>query len=164
MNQFDLMRSRRFAPLFVTQFLGAFNDNVFRFALIIFVTFTVAAQTGMDTRMLVVLSGGIFILPFFLWSALAGQLADKYEKARLIRLIKTAEVMIMGLGAVGFWLENYHFLLLVLFLMGTHSTFFGPLKYGVLPQHLAANELTGGNGLIQMGTYVAILVGSVVGC
>ena len=163
MSQFDLLRSQRFAPLFCTQFLGAFNDNVFRFALIIFVTFTVATRTAMDSRMLVVLSGGIFILPFFLGSALAGQLADKYEKARLIRLIKTAEVAIMGLGAVGFWWENYHFLLFVLFLMGTHSTFFGPLKYAVLPQHLRADELTGGNGLIQMGTYVAILVGGVVG-
>ena len=163
MSQFNLMRSRRFAPLFFTQFLGAFNDNVFRFALIIFVTFTLADRTGIDSRMLVVLTGGIFILPFFLMSALAGQIADRFEKSRLIRLIKTAEVIIMGLGAVGFWIENYYFLLAVLFLMGTHSTFFGPLKYGVLPQHLREDELTGGNGLIQMGTYVAILTGGMIG-
>lgn len=163
MSQFTLMRSRRFAPLFFTQFLGAFNDNIFRFALIIFVTFTLADRTGVDTRMLVVLTGGIFVLPFFLMSALAGQIADRYEKSGLIRLIKTAEVIIMGLGAIGFWLENYYFLLAVLFLMGTHSTFFGPLKYGVLPQHLTEAELTGGNGLIQMGTYVAILTGGMVG-
>jgi MFS family permease len=157
------MRTRRFAPLFVTQFLGAFNDNVFRFALIIFVAFTLAERSAMDVRMLVVLTGGVFILPFFLWSALAGQLADRYEKSCLIRLVKTAEVAIMGLGAVGFWLESYYFLLVVLFLMGTHSTFFGPLKYGVLPQHLREEELTGGNGLIQMGTYVAILTGGMLG-
>ncbi|MEX2480915.1 MAG: MFS transporter [Gammaproteobacteria bacterium] len=163
MSQASLIRSRRFAPLFITQFLGAFNDNVFRFALVIFVTFTVAAQTGMDTRMLVVLTGGIFILPFFLFSALAGELADKYEKSRLIRLIKSAEIAIMGLGAIGFWISSYPFLLAVLFLMGMQSTFFGPLKYGVLPQHLTAEELTGGNGLIQLGTYVAILVGGMTG-
>ncbi len=163
MSQSSLLVTRRFLPLFITQFLGAFNDNVFRFALIIFVTFTVAERTGLDTRMLVVATGGIFILPFLLFSALAGQLADKYEKSRLIRWVKTAEVVIMGLGAVGFWLGNYVFLLVVLFLMGVHSTFFGPLKYAVLPQHLHEQELTGGNGLIQMGTYVAILTGGMVG-
>ncbi len=163
MSQSALMRSRRFAPLFWTQFLGAFNDNVFRFALVIFVTFTVAQRTGMDTRMLVVLTGGIFILPFFLFSALAGQVADKFEKSTLVRRIKSAEIAIMGCGAVGFWLGDYLFLLAVLFLMGVQSTFFGPLKYGVLPQHLQAQELTGGNGLIQMGTYVAILVGGIAG-
>lgn len=163
MSQFALLRSRRFLPLFVTQFLGAFNDNVFRFALIIFVTFTLAERTGIDARMLVVLTGGVFILPFLLFSALAGQLADKYEKAQLIRWIKTAEIIIMGLGAVGFWLADYYFLLTVLFLMGTHSTFFGPLKYAVLPQHLAEAEMTGGNGLIQMATYIAILSGGIAG-
>ncbi len=163
MSQFNLMRSRRFAPLFYTQFLGAFNDNVFRFALIIFVTFTVAERTGMDTRMLVVLTGGIFILPFFLFSALAGQIADRYEKSRLIRRIKTAEVVVMGFGAIGFWLEDLYMLLTVLFFMGAQSTFFGPLKYGILPQHLEESELTGGNGLIQMGTYIAILVGGMAG-
>lgn len=163
MSQGTLLRARRFAPLFWTQFLGAFNDNVYRFALIIFVTFTVAERTGLDTRMLVVLSGGVFVLPFFLFSALAGQLADKYEKSRLIRWIKNAEIVIMGLGAFGFWLENYQFLLAVLFLMGTHSTFFGPLKYGILPQHLAEHELTGANGLIQMATYIAILTGGMLG-
>jgi MFS family permease len=149
--------------LFAAQFLGAFNDNVFRFALIIFITFTVAQRTGIDTRSLVVLSGGIFIVPFFLFSAMAGQIADKYEKSRLIRTIKSAEIAVMGLGAVGFWLENEVFLFIVLFLMGAQSTFFGPLKYAVLPQHLEEQELTGGNGLIQMGTYVAILVGAIGG-
>ena len=163
MSQFSLMRSRRLAPLFVTQFLGAFNDNVFRFALIIFITFTVADRTGEDTRTLVVLTGGVFILPFFLFSALAGQIADKYEKARLIRQIKTTEIIIMGLGATGFWLENLYILLTALFFMGAQSTFFGPLKYGILPQHLDEADLTGGNGLIQMGTYLAILTGGIAG-
>ncbi|MEQ8233395.1 MAG: MFS transporter, partial [Gammaproteobacteria bacterium] len=102
-------------------------------------------------------------LPFFLFSALAGQIADKYEKSRLIRHVKSAEIVVMALGACGFWLGNYPFLLAVLFLMGVQSTFFGPLKYGVLPQHLAREELTGGNGLIQMGTYVAILLGGMLG-
>ncbi|MCP5201442.1 MAG: MFS transporter [Gammaproteobacteria bacterium] len=163
MRQSGLIHSRRFAPLFLTQFLGAFNDNVFRFALVIFVTFTVAERTGLDTRVLVVLTGAIFILPFFLFSAFAGQVADKYEKAALIRHVKTAEIVVMGLGALGFWLESYPFLLAVLFLMGLQSTFFGPLKYSVLPQHLAPDELTGGNGLIQLGTYVAILTGGLCG-
>lgn len=163
MHQFSLLKSRRFAPLFATQFLGALNDNVFRFALVIFITFTVAQRTGTDTRSLVVLSGGIFILPFFLFSALAGQIADKYEKSRLIRTIKSAEIVVMGLGAVGLWLANEVFLLFVLFLMGAQSTFFGPLKYAVLPQHLQQQELIGGNGLVQMGTYIAILVGAVGG-
>jgi len=163
MSQFGLLRLRRFAPLFCAQFLGAFNDNVFRFALVIFVTFTVAEQADTDTRMLVVVTGAVFIAPFLVFSALAGQLADKYEKAHLIRVIKTAEVAIMGAGALGFWLGDYRLLLAVLFLMGAQSAFFGPLKYGILPQHLAAHELTGGNGLIQMATYVAILLGAIVG-
>jgi MFS family permease len=163
MSQATLIRSRRFAPLFMTQFLGALNDNVFRFALIIFVTFTVAERMGMDSRTLVVITGAIFILPFFLFSALAGQIADKFEKSHLIRFFKSTEIVVMGLGAAGFLLGNYYFLLGVLFLMGTQSTFFGPLKYGVLPQHLSRSELTGGNALIQMGTYIAILGGSVLG-
>jgi len=163
MNQFQLLRSRRFAPLFATQFLGAFNDNVFRFALIIFITFTLADKFGIDTRSLVVISGGIFILPFFLFSSLAGQIADKYEKSSIIRRIKFAEIIVMSLAAIGFWLESAPFLFAVLFLMGTQSTFFGPLKYGILPQHLDTAELTGGNGLIQMGTYTAILLGAVAG-
>ncbi|MGB1882683.1 MAG: MFS transporter [Gammaproteobacteria bacterium] len=163
MTQSKLIRSKRFAPLFWTQFLGAFNDNVFRFALIIYVTFTLAERTGMDTRTLVVLTGGVFILPFFLFSALAGQMADKYEKSGLIRHIKSIEIAVMGLGAVGFIVDSYELLLGVLFAMGLQSTFFGPLKYGVLPQHLDDEELTGGNGLIQMGTYIAILGGSVIG-
>ena len=163
MSQFNLLSSRRFWPLFATQFLGALNDNIYRFALIIFITFQLATESSIPAGTLVVLSGGIFILPFFLFSALAGQLADKYEKSGLIRWIKLAEVVVMGLGAVGFYLHSPSLLMVVLFLMGTHSAFFGPLKYGILPQHLAEHELTGGNGLIQMATYVAILCGAVAG-
>ncbi len=163
MSQFDLLASRRFLPLFIAQFLGALNDNIFRFALVIFITFTLAERSPIPAGMLVVASGGIFILPFFLFSAFAGQLADKVEKARLIRLIKLAEIAIMALGAIGFWLQHAGFLLGVLFLMGTHSAFFGPLKYGILPQHLREEELTGGNALIQMATYIAILLGAMIG-
>ncbi len=163
MSQFDLLATRRFLPLFVAQFLGALNDNIFRFALVIFITFTLAERSPLPAGMLVVASGGIFILPFFLFSACAGQFADKFEKARLIRLVKFAEIAIMALGAIGFWLQHAGFLLGVLFLMGTHSAFFGPLKYGILPQHLREEELTGGNALIQMATYVAILLGAMIG-
>ncbi len=163
MSQLHLLRSRRFWPLFTAQFLGALNDNVYRFALIIFITFQLAATSTIPAGTLVVLSGGIFILPFFLFSALAGQLADKYEKSGLIRWIKLAEIAVMGLGAVGFYARSPTLLMTVLFLMGTHSAFFGPLKYGILPQHLAEHELIGGNGLIQMATYVAILCGAALG-
>lgn len=163
MSQLLLLRTRRFWPLFAAQFLGAFNDNLYRFALVIFITFQLASTSRIPAGTLVVLSGGIFILPFFLFSALAGQLADKYEKSLLIRWIKLAEIMIMGLGAAGFYLHSTSLLLFVLFLMGAQSAFFGPLKYGILPQHLAEHELTGGNGLIQMATYVAILCGAAAG-
>ena len=163
MNQFSLLATRRFLPLFLAQFLGALNDNIYRFALVIFVTYRLAGESGLSAGTLVVASGGIFILPFFLFSAWAGQLADKLEKSRLIRLIKAVEIGLMGLGAVGFWLGSVPLLFLVLFLMGTHSTFFGPVKYGILPQHLTREELTGGNALIQMATYIAILCGTLLG-
>lgn len=163
MSQFNLLATRRFWPLFLTQFLGALNDNVFRFALVIFITFHVSMQAGLPANLLVVLSGGIFILPFLLFSALAGQLADKYDKAWLIRRTKLLEIGVMCLGAIGFYVQNTPLLLLVLFLMGTQSAFFGPLKYGILPQHLAPRELTGGNALIQMATYIAILGGASIG-
>jgi MFS family permease len=163
MNQFRLLNTPRFLPLFLTQFLGALNDNIFRFALIIFITFTLAERIGLDSKLLIPLSGGIFILPFFLFSSLAGQIADKYEKSILVRRLKFIEIIVMTLGAVGFWLDNTYLLFFVLFCMGTQSTFFGPLKYGILPQHLEDHELTGGNGLIQMGTYSAIIIGVIVG-
>ena len=162
-NLSHLLRTRRFLPLFVTQALGALNDNVFRNALFILVTYRIAVAAGSDAQIQVTLAAGLFILPFFLFSALAGQLADKYEKARLIRLVKFCEIPIMGLAAAGFFIGEAGFLMAVLFLMGTQSTFFGPLKYGILPDLLADDELIGGNGLIEAGTFLAILAGTIAG-
>ena len=163
MNQFKLLGTRRFLPLFCTQFLGALNDNIYKNALVIFIAFTLADRTSINSSVLVIIAGGVFILPFFLFSATAGQIADKYEKAMLIRRIKVAEVIIMSMAAAGFLLQDVIVLMTVLFLMGAQSTFFGPLKYGILPQHLDVDELTGGNGLIQTATYIAILVGTIIG-
>ena len=162
-NQFDLLRQRRFGPFFWTQFLGAGNDNVYKNALVIFVAFQAAAQAGLDANTLVNLAAGIFILPFVLLSATAGQLADKYEKSRLIRYIKVFEIAIMVVGAIGFWRQNLLLLFLALALMGVHSTIFGPVKYSILPQSLKPDELVGGNGLVEMGTFVAILLGTIAG-
>lgn len=159
----QLFKTRRFWPLFITQFLGAFNDNVFKNALIILITYVVAAKAGMDAQVLVTLSAGLFILPFFLFSATAGQLADKHEMGRLIRYIKLAEILIMALAAIGFYLENVWLLLGVLFLMGTQSACFGPLKYSILPSHLEERELLAGNALIEAGTFLAILIGTITG-
>ena len=163
MSQYALLNSRRFLPLFGTQFLGALNDNIYKNALVIFITFTLADKTVIDSTILVILAGGIFILPYFLFSATAGQVADKYEKSMLIRRVKVGEIMIMSFAIVGFITQSVIVLMTVLFLMGTQSTFFGPLKYGILPQHLEVNELTGGNGLVQMGTFLAILGGTITG-
>ena len=163
MNQFSLFTTRRFAPLFFTQFLGALNDNIYKNALVILIAFTLAEMTKQNSSLLVILAAGVFILPFFLFSATAGQLADKYEKSLLIRRIKLAEIVIMSLGAVGFYFLSPYLLMVVLFLMGAQSALFGPLKYGILPQHLQTEELTGGNGVIQMGTYLAILLGTMLG-
>jgi 1-acyl-sn-glycerol-3-phosphate acyltransferase len=163
-NQFDLMRERRFAPFFWTQFAGAANDNVLKNALVIFVAFgATAAATGMDANTLVNLAGAIFIAPFMLLSATAGQLADKWEKGRLIRLIKLFEIAIMAVALVGFWRRDVATLFIALGLLGVHSTLFGPVKYAILPQHLKTEELVGGNGLVEMGTFVAILLGTIVG-
>jgi len=162
-SQFDLLAQRRFAPFFWTQFLGAANDNIYKNALIIFVAYHAAAQTTLDANTLVNLAAGLFILPFMLFSATAGQLADKYEKSRLIRFIKVLEIGIMVVGAVGFLLPSLVLLFVALFLMGVHSTLFGPVKYAILPQHLRNDELVGGNGLVEMGTFVAILLGTIAG-
>ena len=162
-NQFGLLGQRRFLPLFVTQFLGAFNDNVFKNALIILIAFQAAENIGVNSNTLINLSAGLFILPFFLFSASAGQFADKFEKARLIRLTKLLEVVIMACAFIGFYTNNVLLLMALLFLMGTQSTLFGPLKYGILPQHLKSEELVGGNGLIETGTFLAILLGTMTG-
>ena len=162
-NQYDLLRQRRFAPFFWTQFAGAGNDNVYKNALIIFVAFHAAAHSAYDANTLVNVAAGVFILPFVVLSATAGQLADKYEKSRLIRYIKLFEIAIMVVGAVGFWRQDLVLLFTALALMGVHSTLFGPVKYAILPQHLRPEELIGGNGLVEMGTFVAILLGTIVG-
>jgi len=162
-SQFDLLRQRRFAPFFWTQALGAGNDNVFKNALVIFVAYHAATLTAIDANTLVNLAAAVFIAPFVLLSATSGQLADKFEKSRLIRYIKLFEIAIMTLGLLGFWWRNLTLLFVALALMGVHSTLFGPVKYAILPQHLKTDELVGGNGLVEMGTFVAILVGTIVG-
>ncbi len=162
-SQFALLKTPRFLPFFITQFLGAFNDNVFKNALIIFITFHVASLTQADINTLINTAAGLFILPFFIFSAFAGQVADKFEKSLLIRRVKLAEIGIMALAGVGFLIGHTGFLIAVLFLMGTQSAFFGPVKYSILPQHLKATELVGGNALVEMGTFLAILVGTIVG-
>lgn len=159
-NQFDLLRTQRFLPLFLTQFANAFNDNLYKNALMVFLTLTLAAT---DAPALLNLCAALFILPFFLFSATAGQLAETLDKARIIRAIKLAEIGIMAVGAAGFVLGATWLLIVALFLMGVHSTFFGPIKYAILPQHLTRDELIGGNGLIDMGTFLAILLGTIIG-
>lgn len=158
-SQFALFRSKRFTPMFFTQFLGAFNDNVFKQGLILVLTFMASAKLSMSVSLLNNLAAMLFVLPFFLFSALAGQLADKYDKAKLTRIVKISEIVIMILATLGFVFEIYALLFLALFLMGTHSTFFGPVKYAYLPQAMHQDELVGANGLFQMGTSLAILTG-----
>src|SRR5437763_11697104 len=144
-SQFQLLRERRFAPFFWTQFLGAGNDNLYKNALIIFVAYQAASLTSLSSNDLVNLAAGLFILPFVLLSATAGQLADKFEKSRLIRWIKLFEIAIMAIGAAGFLQQSVALLFVALALLGVHSTLFGPVKYAILPQHLRTQELVGGN-------------------
>ena len=162
-SQFTLFRQRRFMPFFMTQGLGAFNDNIFKNALAAALVFEGSRLGGLNTDQVVNLSAMLFILPFFLFSALFGQFADKYEKSVQIRWIKLFEVVIMVLATLGFWLNSVPLLLFVLFLLGLQSTIFGPIKYGILPQILRQEELVGGNALIEMGTFVAILAGTIAG-
>jgi 1-acyl-sn-glycerol-3-phosphate acyltransferase len=162
-GQFSLLKARRFAPFFSTQFLGAFNDNLFKNALVVLLTFQAASWTSLDPGILANLAAGIFILPFFIFSATAGQLADKYDKALLSRLVKLLEVVIMLLAGLGFAMHSLPVLLGALFLLGCHSTLFGPVKYAILPQHLHEDELVGGNALVEAGTFVAILMGTLAG-
>ena len=162
-TQFSLLSKRRFLPLFLTQFLGAFNDNLFKSALVILITFRLAEQNGMNAQILITVVAGLFILPFFLFSATAGQLADKYEKSFLIRIVKFVEIILMCMTAVAFQYLNLFALVILLFFMGAQSAFFGPLKYSILPQHLEEDELVAGNGLVSAGTYIAILTGTLFG-
>jgi len=162
-NQFKLLTQRRYLPFFITQFLGAFNDNLYKNALVIMFSFTAISIFGISSDVLINFAAVIFILPFFLFSATAGQLADKYDNATLMQYIKILEVIIMLFAAVGFYLQSPEILLFVLFLMGTQSAFFGPVKYGYLPRVLNREELVGGNGMTDMGTFLAILLGMIAG-
>ncbi|MGF6608872.1 1-acyl-sn-glycerol-3-phosphate acyltransferase [Paraburkholderia sp. WSM4175] len=162
-SQFRLLGQRRFAPFFWTQFLGAMNDNVFKIGFTSLVTYQAARFSGVDPKTAAFLISAIFILPFVLFSATSGQIADKYDKALLTRLVKTFEIAVMLVGGAGFWLHSAPLLYLCTFLMGVHSTVFGPVKYSYLPQHLSQAELVGGNGMVEMGTFVAILIGTIVG-
>lgn len=159
-SQISLLAQRRFSPFFWTQLLGAFNDNLFKQTLVLLVVYHGAQYSTMPAALVTNLAAGLFILPFVLFSALAGQLADKFDKARLIQTVKGTEVAIMGLASWGFFAHDIVTLLTSLFLMGCHSAFFGPAKYAVLPQVLKEQELVGGNGLLEMGTFLAILLGT----
>jgi 1-acyl-sn-glycerol-3-phosphate acyltransferase len=161
-SQFRLLRERRFGPLFLTQLLGAFNDNVYKNALVILVAYHAAAYSSLDPNLLTNLAAGVFILPFVLFSASAGQIADKFDKSAVIRVIKAIEIVIMMVAAAGLLMQNLALLFAALFLLGLHSTFFGPVKYAILPQALTPAELIGGNGMVEMGTFVAILAGTLV--
>ena len=162
-SQFGLLKERRFAPFFWTQFLGALNDNVFKVGFTSLVTYETARFSGVDAKTAAFLISAIFILPFVLFSATSGQIADKYDKATLTRFVKTFEIAVMLVGAAGFAFHHAVLLYLCTFLMGVHSTLFGPVKYAYLPQHLDERELVGGNGLVEMGTFVAILIGTIIG-
>ena len=161
-NQFALLRQRRFAPFFWTQFAGAANDNLFKFAFTVMVTYQLSVS-WLQPAMAGLVIGALFILPFLLFSATSGQLTDKYDKTKMIRFVKNLEIAIMLVAAVGFIAGNVPTLLLCTFLMGVHSTLFGPVKFAYLPQVLSERELTGGNGMVEMGTFVAILLGNVAG-
>jgi MFS family permease len=158
----DLLTKRRFAPLFVTQMLGAFNDNLFKFAMLVLVIYKIYDNEALEFQFSTV-STGLFILPFFVLSAIAGQLADNLDKARVIRFVKTLEIFIALTGAAGLILQSIPLMLGALFALGAQSTFFGPIKYAILPQHLKKEEVLAGTGLVEAGTYVAILAGTILG-
>ncbi|WP_338755794.1 MFS transporter [Moraxella lincolnii] len=161
-SQFALFSKKRFTSMFITQFMGAFNDNLFKQALLLVLTYNVASQMGMEISTLNNMAAMLFILPYFLFSALAGQLADKYEKSKLTVNIKILEIVIMVIAVFGFFMQLYWLLFVALFLLGTQSTFFGPIKYAYLPQVMHEDELVGANGLFQMGTSLSILLGMIV--
>ena len=160
-NVTHLLRARRFMPLFATQFLGAFNDSLFKQGVVLFVTYQLYSNAAKEFQFSAI-AQGLFILPFFLFSALAGQLADDHDKSKIIRIVKLCEIGIMILGGAGIMLANIPLMLAAVCLMGVHSTFFGPIKYAILPQHLHKDEVLGGTGLVEAGTYIAILGGTIL--
>jgi MFS family permease len=159
----QLMSARRFAPFFWTQFFGAFTDNIFKNALMLMIAFQAGQFLSMTSDVVINLAAGLFILPFFLFSATAGQIADKMEKSLLIRRIKMIEIAIMTCAGCAFWTGSLTALLGLLFLMGTQSAFFGPVKYSIMPDHLKPDEIVGGNALVEMGTFISILLGTLCG-
>ncbi|HET9810731.1 MAG TPA: MFS transporter [Sphingomicrobium sp.] len=161
-DSLHLLKTRRFLPIFATQFLGAFNDNLFRTAAVMLAIYGIYGDETQEATFSAI-AAGLFILPFFLLSALSGQLADEGDKARIVRIVKTAEILIMLVGAAGLLIQNIPLLLAALGAMGIHSTFFGPIKYAILPQHLKEEEVLGGTGLVEAGTYIAILGGTILG-
>lgn len=162
-GQFYLFSKRRFLPFFITQFLGALNDNLFKNALLVIVVSTAVASADTNTNFITNLAAGLFILPFFLFSTMAGRLADRFDKAFLIRRIKFAEIIIMLIGCFSLWQANINLMLVVLFLLGVQSAFFGPLKYAIIPQHVGDTELLAANAQVGMGTFVSILSGTLIG-
>jgi len=158
-----LLKTRRFAPLFGTQFLGAFNDNLYKNTLAVLLTFQAAEWTSISSALLAPLIGAVFIAPFFLFSGLSGEIADRLDKARLARIVKVWEMIMMIVAAAGFANHSFTTLLMVVFGMGMHSTLFGPIKYSIIPQHMKENELIGANALIESGTFGAILLGTIAG-
>jgi hypothetical protein len=162
-NQFALLRTRRFLPLFVVQFLGAFNDQVYQKAFVALVTYRLAEEVGVDVALLGVIASGLFILPFALVTPTAGQIADRVDKAKMMRVVKAWEIVVMCLAVIGYYTQNIVFLYFVLFLMGAQSAMFAPIKYSVLPQYLHRSELVGGNGLVQGFTFLAIIFGTILG-
>ena len=162
-SSLQIISSRRFLPLFITQFFGAFNDNAFKNALLVWFVYDTAQKFNLNIPVLIGTASALFILPFFLFSALAGQLADKYSKPLLARIIKLCEIIIMVLSFAGFYFENIFLLMSLLFLMGAHSAFFGPIKYSLPADHLKDNELLFGNAAIEAGTFLAILLGTIFG-
>lgn len=163
-NQLTLLKQRKFLPLFLTQFLGAFNDNIYKTALVILITYDmIGIQLTLDPAIVITIAAGIFILPFFLFSASAGQLSDKFEKTLVIRCTKMIEIILGIFAYLGLYLQNLNLLMTVLFLLGTQAAFFGPVKYSILPNLLKTEELIAGNALIEAGTYLAILTGTIAG-
>lgn len=160
---FSLLQTRRFLPLFIVQFLGALNDNFFKQALIILITYRLSSQSSLDTASLTAIAGATLILPFILFSSIAGNIADKYDKATIIQQLKLLECLIMTLAGIALFSQQLIFLYIVLFLLGAQSAFFGPLKYSTVPFLLAEKELIAGNALIEAGTFIAILFGSIIG-
>jgi MFS family permease len=162
-HQFALLGTRRFLPLFLVQFLGAFNDQVYQKAFVALLTYRLADELDMPLALLGVIASGLFILPFAVVTPTAGQIADRVDKARMMKWVKFWEIIVMGLAVIGFQIQNIYFLYFVLFLMGAQSAMFAPIKYSVLPQYLHPSEIVGGNGLVQAFTFLAIIFGSIAG-